>query len=288
MKPDGDRERRRPAPLDLVERAHLRDPRDASHVMFRYAPPLDLSAVVARFWIPVWSLPAGEESVQKVLQHPVCLLAITPGYARFYGVTSGLSTTTLTGEGWAAGVMLTPAAGFLVAGAPLASYTDRFVALSEVLGARAEDLVSAVRTAMATDPLSARSHAAAMTAYGDALRDVGPVDAEGELVERVVAFVADHRDVTRVAQVCDALGLSERALQRLVRRRIGLGPKWLIQRRRLHEAAELVREGAMNHADVAATLGYADQAHLVRDFSRVTGMTPGAFAATHGGSRDRG
>ncbi len=281
MKPDEDHGGGGAARLDVVERAHLGDPGDASHSMFRYAPPTGLHPVVARFWIPVWSVPVGQASVQKVLQHPVCLLVVTPGYARFYGVASGLSTTTLTGDGWAVGVMLTPAAGFLVAGTSLAAHADRSVDLDDVLGVPGQRLADRVRSAMATDPLCADAHAAAMAAYGDALTSVGPIDAEGELVARVVAFVEDHREVTRVAQVCEAFGLSERALQRLTRRRIGLGPKWLIQHRRLQEVAELVRDGVMAHADVAATLGYADQAHLVRDFSRVTGTTPGAFAAAH-------
>ena len=82
-----------------------------------------------------------------------------------------------------------------------------------------------------------------------------------------------------VAQVCEEFDLTERALQRLVRRRIGITPKWLIQRRRLHEAAERLRVGAGNLAAVAADLGYADQPHFTRDFQTVTGMTPGAFAA---------
>ena len=33
--------------------------------------------------------------------------------------------------------------------------------------------------------------------------------------------------------------------------------------------------------ELAALLGYADQAHFTRDFSRVTGTTPGRFAAAH-------
>jgi AraC-like DNA-binding protein len=120
-----------------------------------------------------------------------------------------------------------------------------------------------------------------MAAFGDALRPLLPVDAEGVLVDRVVAFVEDDPEVLRVGQVCAAFGLSERSLQRLVQRRLGLTPKWLIQRRRLQEAAERLRTGGTTVAATAAVLGYADQAHLVRDFSRVTGTTPGRFAARH-------
>jgi AraC-like DNA-binding protein len=99
----------------------------------------------------------------------------------------------------------------------------------------------------------------------------------------VVAFVEGDREVTRVAQVCAQFGLSERALQRLVRRRLGLTPKWLIQRRRLQEAAERLRVRGTTLAEVSALLGYADQPHFSRDFARVTGMTPGAFAARYAG-----
>ncbi|WP_324277445.1 helix-turn-helix transcriptional regulator [Blastococcus brunescens] len=84
-----------------------------------------------------------------------------------------------------------------------------------------------------------------------------------------------------MAQVCEHVGLSERALQRLVNRRLGLTPKWLIQRRRLQEAAERLRGHPARLGDVAALLGYADQAHFTRDFAAVTAMTPGQFAARH-------
>ena len=272
-----------PRALDHVERAHLRSPGDASHVMHRYEAPPEFAGLLERFWIPVWSVPPGAEAPQQVLQYPVTLLVVSGDYARFYGVVSGLSTTTLTGDGWAVGVMCAPAAGALVARGSVASYTDRHVPLADVLGAEGERLTTRVRTAMAADPTSPAAHDEAMAAYGDALRPLLPVDAEGELVNRVVAFVEGDREVVRVAQVCAAFGLSERALQRLVRRRLGLTPKWLIQRRRLQEAAERLRGRGTTLAEVAAQLGYADQPHFSRDFSRVTGMTPGAFAARYAG-----
>jgi AraC-like DNA-binding protein len=134
---------------------------------------------------------------------------------------------------------------------------------------------------MAPDPHAPGAHAHAMAAFGEALRPFLPVDDDGLLVNELVAFVEGDREVTRVAQVCERFGLSERALQRLVQRRLGLTPKWLIQRRRLQEAAERLRRSPAGLGEVAALLGYADQAHFTRDFVRVTTMTPGQFAARH-------
>lgn len=96
-----------------------------------------------------------------------------------------------------------------------------------------------------------------------------------------MARVEENSDVLRVAQLCEAFDLSERTLQRLVHRRLGLTPKWLIQRRRLQEAAERLRHHSTTTGTVAALLGYAYQAHFIRDFSKVTSMTPGQFAALH-------
>jgi AraC-like DNA-binding protein len=120
-----------------------------------------------------------------------------------------------------------------------------------------------------------------MGAYEVALKELLPIDAASELVNGLVAYVEQNSDVTRVAQLAEEFRLSERALQRLVRRRLGLTPKWLIQRRRLQEAAERLRDHPKTLGEVAAALGYADQPHFIRDFSKVTSMTPGEFAALH-------
>ena len=104
-------------------------------------------------------------------------------------------------------------------------------------------------------------------------------------IEHAAAVSLNTGGAYRVEDVTARFDLSERALQRLGRRRVGLGAKWIIQRRRLHEAVELLRAGAAappdaaTLADVAATLGYSDQAHFTRDFRAVTGMTPGRFLA---------
>lgn len=282
MKPDTDPAGVSGHEREPIERAHLKDPADTSNTIFRYPAPSGLTELMRRFWIPVWSVPPGREAPQRVLQYPVCLVVIAQDYARFYGVVPGLSTTALTGDGWAVGVMFTPAAGHLLTGRPVAAFTDRYVDLSEVLGDDGTHLTRTVRAVMNFDPRSVEAHRAAMSAFGEVLRPFVPIDEEGHLINRVVSFVEDNPDVLRVEQLRDEFDLSERALQRLVHRRIGLTPKWLIQRRRLQEAAGRLRESSMPLAELAAVLGYADQPHFVRDFTRVVGMTPGAFASRFG------
>lgn len=73
MKPDTPDRR----PLDRVERAHLKDAADRSHASHRYDPPPDLGSLVQRYWIPVSSVPPGQEAPQRVLQNPVALMVTT-------------------------------------------------------------------------------------------------------------------------------------------------------------------------------------------------------------------
>ncbi|MEE3851680.1 helix-turn-helix domain-containing protein [Gordonia sp. LSe1-13] len=265
--------------LDDVERAHLVDPADTSFAIGRWAASPDLTDLIRRFWVPVWSVPAGAEAPQRVLQYPVCLVVVTAEYARFYGVATGLSETVLTGRGWAIGTMLSPAAGGLIVGGPVADWTDRFGTLPEVAGTAGAVLTDDIRSVMSADPLDESNQRAATDLVETWMRGYLPVDDDGMLVNGIVEFVESDPSVTSVTQICDRFHVTERTLQRLTHRRLGLTPKWLIQRRRLQEAAGRLRSADTTLALIAAELGYADEAHLVRDFRAVTGMTPGQFAS---------
>ncbi|WP_439031008.1 helix-turn-helix domain-containing protein [Gordonia terrae] len=277
MKPDKPGSTR----LDDVERAHLVDPADATYRIGRWTPSPDVGDMVRRFWVPVWSVPPGAESPQRVLQYPVCLIVVSNTYARFYGVNSGLSETVLSGDGWAVGVMLTPGAGGLLVG-DVSSWTDRFDELSVVFGDRGAELELAIRSVMATGFDDEATQREATDLVENWLRTRLPLDDDGRLINAIVEYVEDDSSVVAVAQICDRFHLTERSLQRLTRRRLGLTPKWLIQRRRLHEAAERLRDDTRPLATLAAELSYADEAHFVRDFRTVTGMTPRTFSARFG------
>ena len=73
--------------------------------------------------------------------------------------------------------------------------------------------------------------------------------------------------------------MSSRALQRLCRRYVGVGPKWLIKRFRLQEAAARLEAGETHDwAELSHQLGYFDQAHFVNEFTALVGQSPAAYA----------
>jgi AraC-like DNA-binding protein len=102
-------------------------------------------------------------------------------------------------------------------------------------------------------------------------------------VGQVVAAAPTKRTGTAefgVADVAAAHGVSVRTLQRLFRAHVGVTPKWVLQRYRLHEAAERIAFGeATDLAALAQDLGYFDQAHFGNDFRRYVGVPPTAYAA---------
>jgi transcriptional regulator GlxA family with amidase domain len=95
----------------------------------------------------------------------------------------------------------------------------------------------------------------------------------------LVALIGGDRAITRVAQVAKLAELTVRSLQRIFADYVGAGPKWVIQRCRLQDAAAYVAAAeAVDWASLADELGFADQAHLTRAFTATIGVPPAAYA----------
>lgn len=101
-----------------------------------------------------------------------------------------------------------------------------------------------------------------------------PVVQLRDLVERMER----DRSMLRAEDVARESGLDLRALQRRFARYVGVGPKQVIQRYRLHEAAaRLAGPRPPTLGALAAELGYFDQPHFVRDFRAIIGVAPGKY-----------
>ena len=84
--------------------------------------------------------------------------------------------------------------------------------------------------------------------------------------------------MTRADALAARARVSLRTLQRLFTEYVGIGPKWVIQRYRILDAAAAAHDAHIpDWAELAAGLGFSDQAHLTRAFTQVVGAPPAAY-----------
>ncbi len=243
--------------------------------MGRWLPSPDLAPFVEHLWSVTWDLRGRAPHVQEVLPHPAVHLSVELSGADVVGVPRARFARTLEGEGVVVAVRFRPG-GFRPflgpAGPPVSALTDQVVPAGEVLDLDGDDLAHHVLA-----PGTGEARAARLE---DALRAVLPGrDPVAEVLARLVDAVAADPGAGRVEDVAARLGVGVRRLQRLFRTYVGVGPKWVLQRARLHEAAARAEAGPVDWAALAADLGYCDQAHLVRDFRAGVGEPPGRYAA---------
>jgi AraC-like DNA-binding protein len=105
-----------------------------------------------------------------------------------------------------------------------------------------------------------------------------PVDALATGAVRAIARVPS----THVDALADRLGVSERTLHRRVLGAVGYGPKVLARIVRFRRFLALAsRRDALSLADLAHSVGYADQAHLARECRALADRTPADLAGAH-------
>lgn len=92
------------------------------------------------------------------------------------------------------------------------------------------------------------------------------------------AYTSGSLTLARLAEVA---GVSRFHFARMFRRSTGESPMAYFERTRVLRAQELIRSRSHTLAEVAAALGYADQAHFTRRFRRAVGCTPAVFARHH-------
>lgn len=243
--------------------------------LHRLPPAADAAELVAWFWIPEWHIEPGRASRQQIISYPALNLVVEGPDVVLHGATTRVGFRDLSGQGWAVGAMLRPAAVRVLTDDP-AALRDTHAAFD------APELQEAVTEAMAGERPQHRDRAAAV--FGEWLADrAGPLTAEAREANRAADLLMADDTILRPEDAAARLGMSVRTLQRLTQRHVGLPPAAMIRRRRLQEAAQRIRERPdVDLATLAASLGYADHAHLTNDFRTVLGFTPSTYRASAG------
>lgn len=242
----------------------------------RYPPPADLAPFIDFYWVVRWDLTGQPAYEQAILPLPNVNLAFEASGAAVYGVDTKIFTRRLSGTGKALGVRFRPGGFRPFRTEPVRTLNDQVLPARQVFGPAADE---ACRRIMSEDADDGAMQSAASTLLRDFGASPDPlIDQAASLVKRIT----EDQSLRRVAQLADLSGLSERRLQRLFADYVGVSPKWVMRRARLHEAAlraEASGPASVDWAALATDLGYSDQAHLTRDFTATLGVSPSRYAS---------
>jgi AraC-like DNA-binding protein len=238
----------------------------------RHLPAQDLSFFVEHYWIVSWDLRGQEPYVQETLPYPSVHLVIEKDQSRVFGVETGKFTRLLENKGRVFGIKFRPGGFYPFVKSSISRLTNTSVSIRDVFGVDAGILEEAL--------LSQEDEAEMIELTEKFLRERLPEqDKNVMVINEIVDCIIAHREITKVDDVVSQLNLNKRRVQRLFREYVGVSPKWVIKRYRLHEVAERLADGeAVDWPTMVVELGYSDQAHFIKDFKAIVGKTPLEYA----------
>jgi AraC-like DNA-binding protein len=216
-----------------------------------YAPPAALASLVACTW------ERAETEADAVVPDGCADLIWVPGAAL---IVAGPDTGPHERRGArAVGLRLRPGAAGAVLGTAAAELRDGRVAVEAAWGDAGRRLEEAL--AAGTPPRAAL------------LQAVAARHAEPDPLVAAAAAALD-RPATRVDALADRLAISERQLRRRFEAAVGYGPKTLARVLRFQRLLKLTPAPLV---DLALAAGYADQAHMTAEVTRLAGRPPVRF-----------
>lgn len=236
----------------------------------RFYPSPELQEFVEHYWTVRWE--RQPRVVRETVPHPSVHLVFEPGDSKLHGVHLRRFSRVIEGDGRVLGVKFWPGGFRAFMKNPVRSLTGKIVHPTAIFG---------------TDVLDAENQAVGLADAPSAFEVIErfliayqPVaNNELRLVTEMNKQIACNRSITQVSMLVDQFGIGLRTLQRLFSEYVGVSPKWVIQRQRLIETADQIRDRneEIDFALLAAELGFADQAHMIREFKKMVGQPPASY-----------
>jgi AraC-like DNA-binding protein len=238
----------------------------------RRSPPAALAPWIDHYWLVRWDLRGQEPYTAQTLPHPNFQAVFERSHSLVCGVSTGMFKRTLEGKSHVFGIKFSPGAFRPFLDSPASSLANRSVPMNCIFGKEVDVLEAAL--------VSPQTEENEMIEAANAFFRQRVPAAQGEriiLAGRLVGCILQDRSIKTVDNLVSQTGIGKRTLQRIFNEYVGVNPKWVIRRYRLHELIERVHSDYDDPADwaqLALELGYFDQAHLINDFKSIVGYSP--------------
>ena len=193
--------------------------------------------------------------------------------ALFFGPQTHRMPVRVTGGFTSIGFSLRPGTGWAMLGVQTEDFLDRLVCCEDLGLPGNAALDGLEQHCSPEDWLQVLESFIRRIAHEKGGTAPDPVTAQFEAVSLTDPNIA-------VADFAEELGISQRRLERIVRRDFGMSPKQVLRRARALDMAAQLR-GVGDEAEAEElVLRYYDQSHLIREFTELFGMAPSQFIAT--------
>ncbi|QDL53219.1 helix-turn-helix domain-containing protein [Rhodoferax aquaticus] len=260
----------------LAARGVLRGPQTLAVEHVQLPPCAALADRVVHFWHVQWTPQADAVATappqQATLPHPHWHWVVEGGVGRVYGVHTAKFTHALQAGEPVFGVKLKPGVLGPLANGAASRMKNTATAMQTYWPTQSSQVLAAL--ADCDTPKAKVSVAQAFL-----LDHLPALTPQAARANAVLDAIAQDKGLASVESIGIAAGLDTRALQRLFQHYVGVSPKWVVGRYRIHEALEQIHTQANPAwADLALALGYFDQAHFINDFKALVGCTPRQYA----------
>ncbi|WP_298198623.1 AraC family transcriptional regulator [Novosphingobium sp.] len=261
--------------------------RGGQPLSYNRAPAPDLAPWIGRLYATVVEAPEGHRTVCGLFNDVATIRVQLRGqwtaetadgpkaYGRaalFFGPQSRRMPVTVTGSFVSIGLALRPGSGYAVRGVNAVDYVDKLLFCDELRLPGEQALAQLDPQADPETWLLQLESVIRAVVNEPGVQRPDPVSARFE----ALAFTDPAASVADFALEC---GITQRQLERIVRRDFGMPPKQVLRRARALDMASHLRGVADQAEAEELALRYYDQSHLIREFTALFGMSPTQFVA---------
>lgn len=174
-----------------------------------------------------------------------------------------------TGASGMIGIKLKPHALANIFFLEMSNYTDKVVDLMSVLGEEFE--------IVCTEMFSQTSYLSKVEKLNNFFESYLSSISKSEKIEQAIQLIFETKAALTVSQIAKEISISERQLERLFKRYIGLSPKFYCRIIRFNHIFELVQREEKEWGELAQLTGFYDQSHFIKNFREFTGEEPSKY-----------
>jgi AraC-like DNA-binding protein len=175
-----------------------------------------------------------------------------------------------TGRSGVFGIKLVPAVLMHLFDLSMNDFTDKVVSIGQLNSKSLQKLDTEIK--------NCRTYKEMIFVAENALqKKAKEIQVKNQVIDKIITAIFNSKGTITISEIQKEFFVTERQLQRLFRKYIGLSPKFYSRIIRFNHIFQLGKQKKLSWLEVTHLSGYFDQSHFIRDFKSFTGEEPSGY-----------